>query len=484
MKPVCSSSQGRTAESKIFDGGATPISLMGKVGEAIADELKEYSKILFICGTGNNAGDGYAAASMLSCAKDITLLIVREKYSDAGLFYLNKCKKNHIKCIYGYKLVDFSQYDVIVDCLYGIGFHGELSVEEKQLINSVNNSNKKIISIDIPSGLEANTGIAKSAFKADLVLTIGCAKYGLYLNSGKDYCKKIKVIDLGFDIFDYAMIFDTVDCMEFLKPRLHNSHKGIYGYVSLFGGNKNYSGAIKLANLACSSLYSGCGVVRLVVPDEIFTAVAPYMLSSTLFSEKDSIEFLTRSAAIGIGCGWGRGGDRADLLNTIFSHAGCPIVLDADGLYAWKKLGLRKYNNLIITPHLSEMSHISDKSIEEIVLDPVGTAKSFSLIHHCITVLKGPTTIITDGMTVYLTDRGCPGMATAGSGDVLLGIMTSVVGQRFDNILKSVAYATFINGFAGELAQKKYTDIGMTSADTLEQIRPAILFLKKSCGIN
>ena len=484
MIDVATARQTREAEENIFAKGITPIELMGSVGRFLSEELSQYNNILFLCGTGNNAGDGYSAAEiLLQKGKNVTLWIPNKKFSSSGEYYFNKCQEYGVKCIYGYKIDNISQYGVIVDCLFGIGFHGPVNEETASLIDRVNASGKTVISADIPSGLNADNGCVEKAIIADKVVTVGFAKYGLYLNAGKDYAKSVTVLPLGFEGY-VGKLLEPEDCAEFVCPRKNDAHKGTYGYVGIFGGSENYTGAVKLANLACSAAYSGSGVVKLIVPDKIMSAVAPYLLESTLFSESKYAEAIKGLSCIGIGCGWGRDDSRAELLKNVFAIASSPIVLDADGLFAWKKLGLPDYSNkLIITPHYAEMARLVDLTVDEVRSDPVFAAKNFSLRHGCITVLKGPSTVITNGETVYITNRGCAGMATAGSGDVLLGVMTSVVGQKHENLLKSVAYATIINGIAGEIAQEKYTDIGMTAKDTSDFLRSAIIFLRQSCGM-
>ncbi len=482
MKQVATVAQTRLSEEQIFTNGTTPYELMGVVGRLLAKNLEKYNKILILCGTGNNAGDGYAAACELTRkGKEITLWIPYEKFSENGRKYYDECINLNVKCIYGYKNIEFIKFDVILDCLFGIGFHGEPNEETKRIIDSVNGSGLTVFSADVPSGLNADNGVAEKAIVADKVFTVGFSKYGLYLNGGKDYAKETIVLPLGFE-GNVGALLEPEDCAEFIKPRKNDSHKGKYGYIALFGGSENYSGAIKLSNLASSAVYSGSGVVKLVVPEKIVPSISPYMLESTLFSEKEAEKALKNVSCVGVGCGWGRSKDRAALLSDIFRISDCPIILDADGLFAWKSLGLPNYDKgLIVTPHFGEMAMLAGISVEDVRAHPSETAIDFSVKHKCITVLKGPSTIVTDGETVFLTNRGCAGMATAGSGDVLLGIMTAIVGQKYNNILKSVAYATILNGISGEIAQKYFTDIGMTAKDTVDSIRPAIIFLRESC---
>lgn len=485
MIAIDTASRMREEENKLFSKGITPIELMDSVGRFISDRLADRQNILIVCGAGNNAGDGYSAAvKMHESAKKVTVLLCKEKFSESGKYFYDKCLKSGVKCIYGYKDVDFDGYDVIVDCLYGIGFRGEISGEDKEIVERINSAKAEVISVDVPSGLNADNGTTRCAVKADKVYSVGMLKYGLKLNAGKDHAKKTEIVPIGFSGDECGKLFEECDCKEFLTERENDCHKGKFGYISIFGGSENFSGAVKLAGLASCAMRSGSGVVRLVVPDRIVDWVAPYVLESTLFNESDFSSALTHVSALGVGCGWGRNEDRSSLLKQIFEKSSCPIVLDADGLYAWKALGLPARENLVVTPHYSEMAHLVGGTVSDVLSDPVGVSTSFSRQHNCVTVLKGPSTIVTDGNDVIVTDRGCGGMATAGSGDVLLGIITSVIGQKYNNLLLSVAYATYLNGIAGEIAKEKYTDIGMTSSDTARSILEAIKLLRKCCGIN
>ena len=283
-------------------------------------------------------------------------------------------------------------------------------------------------------------------------------------------------------------VLEKEDIKCLFPRRDENSHKGNFGYVGIMGGCIEYSGAVKLANLSSSSLVSGCGVVRLIIPKEIEISVMPYLLEQTLFSiesknghmlfDKNVIEkALEKLKALAIGIGWGESIDNEKILKYILETKDIPIIIDADGLNTLAKMDkniLNKTNcKVILTPHLKEFSRISGYSLEEIENNKEKLATDFAKNYNVILLLKGHTTIITDGEETYLVKRGCPGMATAGSGDVLSGILLGILGYNKPNVL-TIAGGAYLAGLAGELAEKNLNDISMRASDTISKIPEAI----------
>ena len=283
-------------------------------------------------------------------------------------------------------------------------------------------------------------------------------------------------------------VLEKEDIKCLFPRRDENSHKGNFGYVGIMGGCIEYSGAVKLANLSSSSLVSGCGVVRLIIPKEIEVSVMPYLLEQTLFpieSKNGHMLFdeniidkaLEKLKALAIGMGWGESIDNEKILKYILETKDIPIVIDADGLNTLAKMDksiLNKTNcKVILTPHLKEFSRISGYSLEEIENNKEKLATDFAKNYNVILLLKGHTTIITDGEETYLVKRGCPGMATAGSGDVLSGILVGILGYNKPNVL-TIAGGAYLAGLAGELAEKNLNDISMRASDTISKIPEAI----------
>ena len=287
-------------------------------------------------------------------------------------------------------------------------------------------------------------------------------------------------------------------------PRSNYSNKGSFGYIALIGGSARYSGAIKLAAMANAAMRSGAGVVKVAAPNSLTQAIAPYILESTLFplsddngeavfckEELDELMRGVRTIAFGMGIGVTKQTTRI-LLYMMENYEGI-LIIDADGLNILSSLTkqnpaiLKDANcSIVLTPHAKEFSRLLGKSIDDYMENPIEEAKLYARQNNAIVLLKGPTTIITNGKTVYLTDSGCPGMATAGSGDVLSGILAAICSWaptlvnlgneqgKENTLLLAVAAGSYINGRAGEIAQAKSNPISMTAGDTAGSIKDAI----------
>lgn len=461
------------------------IELMNKAANAVMDSYPFKGKVLIVTGSGNNAGDGYALALLLNKSGiEVNILQTEKKYSSDGKYYYDLCQKNKIKTFLYNGTFNFKDYDILVDAIYGIGFHGDMPELVSNIINQMNESNLPIISIDINSGLDANNGLAKTCIHSSLTVSIGALKPGHLLNMAKDNIDKLINHNIGIDIVgETYYLLDSTDFKNFLPQRQNFSHKGTYGLVGILGGSIKYSGSVKLANLSLSSLTSGAGVSRLIVPNSIVKSLLLYVLESTIFPINDNngqMDFnpeeidkaLEKVTALLIGIGWDQTPNNEKILNYILDNYRFPIVVDADGLNILSKTKNIK-PNLILTPHLKEFSRLTNIDIETISKDPINIAKTYAKEHKIILLLKGPSTIITDGNTVYLINTGCSGMATAGSGDVLSGILIGLLGYKNPDI-KTVSFAAYINGLAGEIAEKQKSSVSMLARDTISNLSKAI----------
>lgn len=277
------------------------------------------------------------------------------------------------------------------------------------------------------------------------------------------------------------------DAKAALGKRPPDAHKGTFGYVGILGGSLSYSGAAKLANLGASAMRSGCGVVTLGVPASVAPAVAPYLLESTLFPMPDADgkmvfdhsaleSFLVGKRAVSAGMGWGKSKDYIKILEYLFHNFSGALLLDADALNTLAEEGidllLQKQGTVILTPHPMEFSRLSGRPVDKILEDPTGTAKAFAAKYGVILLLKGPVTTVTDGEVVFQSDRGCAGMATAGSGDVLSGVLTGLLGYLPPTAL-TVACGAFIAGLAGEIAERESNPVSMVASDTVRALPKA-----------
>ena len=229
--------------------------------------------------------------------------------------------------------------------------------------------------------------------------------------------------------------------------------------------------------------------MRLIIPKSIESSIAPYLLEQTIypisndednkmiFNKEEIDKSLERIKALAIGMGWGSGNDNEKILTYILENKDIPCIIDADGLNTLAKMDLnilkRSKKQIILTPHLKEFERISKNPIEKIKEIPIELSVNFAKKYNVILLLKGSTTIVTNGDETYLVKRGCAGMATAGSGDVLSGILVGLLGYN-EATIKTVAAGAYLAGIAGELAQEKYTDISMKASDTVQMIPEAI----------
>ena len=286
---------------------------------------------------------------------------------------------------------------------------------------------------------------------------------------------------------------EITDVQSLFKERDIDSHKGMFGTVGIMGGSLEYSGAVKLANMSASAVRSGAGIVRVIVPENIASAILPYLLEQTLyplkcdnkghiyFNMNDLERALKNLKSLAIGMGWGISEEYKKILDIIIKKFNGKLLIDADGLntLAHMDLNILKETNsqIILTPHLKEFQRLSKIDIEKIKQNSIEIATNFAKEYNVILLLKGSTTIVTDGKNIYLIKKGVPGMATAGSGDVLSGILAGMLGYQEANVL-TIASGALLAVTAGELAQEKFTDISMKASDTIEMIPEAIKIIR------
>ena len=485
MQKVISKTVMKNSDEYTIKNKCTTRDLMNKAAEAVMNSYPFHGKVLIIAGAGNNAGDGYALALHLHKKNiDVNILLTQESFSIDGKYYYDACKNNHIPITTYNSTFDFHNYDILVDAIYGTGFHGTMPNKIIEIIQKMNSSSKPIISIDINSGLDADNGLATCCIHSTLTVSIGAFKPGHFLNMAKDNIDKLVNQNIGIEIIgEIYYLLEKEDFYNFIPKRLNYSHKGTYGLVGILGGSLKYSGSVKLANMSLSALTSGAGVARLIIPASVIQGVMPYILESTIFpisdengqmifSKEELDKSLEKVCALLIGIGWDQNANNVKILNYILNNYNIPIVVDADGLNILAKTKNIK-PNLILTPHLKEFSRLTGLSIDDISKDSINLAKNYAKKHQIILLLKGPTTIITDGNQVFLVNTGCTGMATAGSGDVLSGIIIGLLGYQKPDI-KTVSFAAYINGLAGEMAERQKGSVSMLARDTISQLSTVI----------
>ena len=498
----------RKSDAETIRRGVESKELMRRAGEEIFlayssrrenPSETRWGKTAVVCGTGNNAGDGYVLALCLEKAGlSPVIFLPEEKFSPDGKYYFTLCCEKKIPVRIGGPF-DFSEFDTIADCLFGTGFHGTPQGLFADCIDAINASGKPVVSADINSGLAGDSGRGEKCVVSSLTVSVQFYQPGHFLGKAKDVIKEKKTVDIGILPYEGKIsgsVIEECDLSALFPPRAHDSHKGVYGYVAILGGCLQYAGAAKLASLSASALRSGCGVVKLAAARSLYPAVAPYLLESTYFPIPDDGDGNMRFSpetledlfcgirALACGMGWGKGKENGDILRYILKHYTGRLILDADGLNVLSELGTdllaeNVCESVTITPHPAEFSRLTKKSVSEILSDPIAAAENFAArFQNVLVLLKGTATVVTDGKSVLISDSGTPGMATAGSGDVLSGILAGLLGCHPASVL-TVCGGAFLAGTAGETAAEEVGEVSLTAHDTVKALPKVI---RRLCG--
>ena len=483
MQDILSVGEMRMSDAIAISSFVPGMELMRRAGEGIFRAAEWKPPVAVVCGTGNNAGDGYVAAMMLQEAGiPVEILLEEEKFTRDGKFWFDCCTARKIPVRKWAETETLQGYGSVADCIFGTGFHGKAEGEAARMIRLINDSGAYVVSADINSGLNGDSGMAEVAVRSDLTVCVGSWQPGHFLNMAGDLIGDKVCVDIGIPPKGRGIrLFEAEDAAAMFPPRKHFSHKGDYGTIALIGGSLRYSGAIRLAALANAGMRSGAGIVRLCAPRSLCEKMVPEVLEATLFplDEQDGETVFreetfrealrgTRAAAFGMGAG--NTEETGKAVRFLLQEYEGPLILDADGLNALAAAGTELLQEakgtVILTPHPGEFSRLSGKPMEKIRNNPIPLAEEFARNHRVTLLLKGPATIVTDGTHTFLTDRGTPGMATGGSGDVLSGILAAVAALHGDRPAEAAAAAAWINGRAGEKARDRMGDVSMTAGDT------------------
>lgn len=481
MIEVLSVENMKKSERAVIEGGVPGYDLMERAGKAVFDAVDWKEPVAVVCGVGSNAGDGYVIARLLheegiGCA----VFLLEERFSPDGKKAYDACRSSGVPILL-WEGQDLSRYETVVDCIFGVGFRGELTGRALEAVRALNESGARVVSVDINSGLDAASGQAGSCVRSDLTAAIGSFKPGHFLGSAMDVMKRKIALNIGVPPVETPFfLIGKSDLTRLFARRPHNVHKGVFGYTALIGGSMRYSGAIRLCAAANAAMRAGVGVVRAAFPRSIYHEVAPSLLESTAFllsdddgevrfDEKEWSELTLGVSTVAVGMGIGRGEGAGRGLAWLLTHFSGVVIVDADGLWHLSRLPSDTVRNasctLLLTPHAGEFARLSGVDATTLASDPIGHARRYASAMHCALLLKGPTTVITDGETVYLSDSGCGGMATAGSGDVLSGVLAAVCAYEKD-LLFGAAAGAYIAGLAGEEAQRAFGSVSMLSGDT------------------
>lgn len=399
------------------------------------------------------------------------LLLISEERSN----YLDIFKREFSNITVYNNNIKIEEFDYIFD------FLGSSKYLDKDTIERLNKLDRTV-SIDINASLSNINGLGMDILKSRETIVYQAYQPGHFLNMAKDYIGKL-ILYKDKDTVSNINLLEMTDIKEYFPERLNFSNKGSYGKSYLIGGSISYSGAIKLANLSLTSLLAGTGRATLVVDRKLTDIVAPYLLESTLMCLDDIKQLntiISDSTATLFGPGLDISKWNKMILDYLLVNSKTPLIIDASGLVMLDKfLLLNKKCEVILTPHPKEFARLIDKTVKEVLENLVELAASFAKKYKVILLLKGTTTIVTDGDYTYFVNEGHAGMATAGSGDVLSGILTGLVSYNKVSP-KLVAAASFLAGYSAFLALNTTNDISYIARDTIKFIPQAISDIRKS----
>jgi NAD(P)H-hydrate epimerase len=527
MKLV-TSSQMRNIDKKTIEGIGIPgLELMEKAGQGVALAAKEMlddvknKKVVIFCGRGNNGGDGFVVGRYLSewgANVQFYLTCKKEEVSGDAKTNLKKAEKMGLpitEVLRKQEIPSKIEADLIVDALFGTGFSGEITGFTKDVVEMINSSGIRVISVDVPSGLHADTGqFTGACIKAERTVTMALPKIGHFFFPGKEMSGKVSVVDIGVpeqvveeENINLNLITEE-KVKEMLPKRPEDAYKGTCGRVVLIAGSTGLTGAASLASL--SSLRAGAGMAILGIPQslnsileikltEVMTKPLPDVRKKGALALRglgEIRELLKWGDCCAIGPGLGQHFETIELVRRLVSKINMPTVIDADGLNAIAKdVSILKECQapLILTPHIGELSRLNGVPVGEISKDRIKYASDFAKEYNCVLVFKGAPTIISEpsGQT-YVNPTGNAGIATAGSGDVLTGIIVGLLAQILmlrkvenpaeggsDDIKKimfdSACAGVYIHGLSGDLAKEEKGEMGMIAGDMMEKIPQALL---------
>lgn len=507
MIPLLTSEQMRALDAHaINEIGIPGIVLMENAALAVIDVIDErfgdieWMTIAIVCGPGNNGGDGFAIARQLHL-----------RGADVDVFLLSDPQQLQGDALTNYKLLeplgvtaflvdkadelDFSEYDLIVDAIFGTGSTRAPDGVYEGTIRAINDSPSNVIAVDCPSGVDASTGaVPGEAIWADATVTFQYAKTGLLLPPGKACSGDVVIAPISIprepevlEQVGFGLPEDD-DIADLLPPRALDAHKGDFGKLLIIAGSRGMSGAARLA--AYAALRMGVGLVKVATPESVRPEVAAFapeimtiglpetahgtIAASAIERLKDELKW---ADAVAVGPGLGQDAETASFLNALFPHVE-RLIVDADGLnlIAAHKLISKLPADTILTPHPGEFSRLIGEDYESFT-ERAEAARGFAADNNLVVLLKGaPTITFARELPAVVNPTGNPGLATAGSGDVLTGMVSALLAQGLDSYSAAFA-AAYLHGRAADIAIEEYGEASMISGDVIDFLPDAFFSL-------
>jgi len=512
MIPLLTSSQMRALDKHAIDEIGIPgMVLMENAARSVIEEIEEcfedveFLSVAVVCGPGNNGGDGFAIARHLHL-----------RGADVDVFLVCDPKELKGDALTNYKLLEpigldpipwnddeeasLADYDLVIDALFGTGTVHKPEGRYLRAVEAINDSPAFVIAVDVPSGVDATTGeVPGAAVFADVTVTFQCAKSGLVLPPGRDYAGDLVVAPISIpekeDVLaaaPFGMPEDD-DVFERLPVRPRDAHKGDFGNLLVIAGSRGMSGAARLVGMA--ALRTGAGLVKVAVPESVRAEVASYspeiMTIGFPETEEGTIsaaaletfkEYLAWADVVAIGPGLGQDEETAQFLKDVLRMCrATPMVIDADALnlIAAHKLLKSVPKDAILTPHPGEFARLTAAQSES-VQNRARSARDFAKDHHLTLLLKGAPTICFDASGFgMINPTGNPGLATAGTGDVLTGIVAALRAQGLSSHA-SAWVGAYLHGRAADLAVEDVGEASLVAGDVIEYLPDAFASLEEA----
>lgn len=470
--------QVRQIDGLAIEGGIPGYTLMCRAGKAALSELSrrwpKAKRLLILCGAGNNAGDGYVVArlGLESGYKPLVAALMNPEglTGDARLAWQTYVQAGGRVVEWDSDLMAAS--DVVVDGILGTGIQRPLTGRPKQVVECINTTQLPVMALDVPTGLDADTGhVLGSAINADVTVTFVGLKLGLYTGAAWEHTGDIVFDDLDIS----ASIRDSVHFAgtridenlipQVLPQRKRIAHKGDCGRVLLIGGGDGMPGAIRLAGEA--ALFAGAGTVTVATrPEHVNTIVTcrPEIMCRGVSQGRDLDALLQRTDVVAIGPGLGQEKWGAELLRRVLDMPLLPLVVDADALNLLAKNPVKR-SNWVLTPHPGEAARLLASDIGSVQQDRLGAVARLLEVYGGVVVLKGPGTVVARaGEGPWVCDRGNPGMAAPGMGDVLTGTIAGIAGQCGD-LFDAARVGVFVHGASGDDGAAISGERGLIASD-------------------
>ncbi len=505
--------QMKAAEAAADKKGVSYLQLMENAGKAVYDEILKIIpsvngvKALVFCGKGNNGGDGFVIARHLAENNAFVTIVLASDIPSDGIArqqYDKITDKDNISVIPIAQAEIADNYDIIIDAVFGTGFHGTLPENLSEIFGKLSRSRALKIAVDIPSGADSiNGACSESALKCDITVTFAAIKTGMLLSPAKSFCGKIITADIGISndcfnkIGNIPVLMNNSLAADAIPVRNDNSHKGCFGKLLIIAGSDSMSGAAAMNTIG--ALRSGAGLVKLFSVPSVINRVGSSIYECTFhtaaptpdgFISKENIPVLEAIAGdfdcISVGSGMGNNEDTAAITERMIQLCGeknIPLIIDADGLNSIAdRIDIIRNSNCpaVLTPHPRELGRLLGTDVSEVLSDRLAAAQKLARLTNAVICAKGMPTYIVSPDDCYASYTGNGGLSRGGSGDVLTGIISGIVTSDSrsltDNpslLTESAAAGVYVFGLSADIAAKKLSMTGMLPTDAANSLPEA-----------